>query len=113
MGITALSQAVCAWFPLVGKERTTALKKGCHVKNQHNTLMSYPHINLLKGLAWCAGLQENAEIAVALHILAINCSRRKTCFNALTKAATWALGAMPGSVGIDQLHMPYEKIVMF
>ena len=60
-----LKEHLLRWFPLVDKPRTQPIKG----RPDYDQLLKDPHVELLRGLAWCCGLREDAELVRKLEAL--------------------------------------------
>lgn len=114
-GAEAFKRRVLAWFPLVNEPRTQRIEEW-HREYQPdpNQLIIEPHADILKGLAWCAGLREDKELARALTALALSCYRKIPLKGPrevkVGNACVAALGLMPGLEGVYQLALLKVKV---
>jgi hypothetical protein len=110
VGFDALKEHLLRWFPLVDKPRTQPIER----RPEHDQLIIDPHVELLRGLAWCCGLREDAELARALARLALSAYRKipgkGPRLVSLGNACVTALGLMPGSAPIGQLAVLKVKV---
>jgi hypothetical protein len=102
------------WFALVDRPPTVPMKRESVWEPDWNHFIRPPHVDLLKGLAWCAGFEADTVLARALGALAQSAYRKipekGPRLPALGNAAVAALGAMPGSDAIAQLALLKSKI---
>ncbi len=107
VGFDSLKQHALRWFPLVDKEPPDA-------EAHHHDLVFAPHVELLRGLAWCCGLKEDADLARALARLALSAYRKVPGKGprlvGVGNACVTALGVMPGRAPIAQLALLKVKI---
>src|SRR5207248_4190151 len=73
-----------------------------------------PHVELLRGLAWCCALREDAELARALARLALSAYRKVPGTGprlvSLGNGCVAALGLMPGRAPVGQLAILKVKV---
>ena len=107
IGHAEFKERVCAWFPLVNEPRSAFPVTDRRWEPQPEWGITEPNANALKGLAWCCGLQPDAELARALGALALSSYRKLPGIGPrlvrVGNACIWALGAMPGRDGLGQL----------
>ncbi|WP_420632085.1 DUF4132 domain-containing protein [Candidatus Leptofilum sp.] len=99
---------VLIWFPLVDKPPTIQRDPVAWGADP-NLLIDNSNADVLKGLAWLCAYREDGEIARALTILALSAYRKvpgvgPRCLR-VGNACIWALGNIPGQVGIEQLML--------
>ena len=109
VGFEAFKAAVVTWFPLVDKPPTILRERQYEWQVDPNLLILDTNADILKGLAWFCGEQEDRDIARALAGLAVSAYRKVPQKGArcvrLGNACVWALGYMPGTVAIGQLAL--------
>ncbi len=110
VGAEAFRRRVLAWFPLVNEPRTQRIEEWHREYHPDpNQLIIEPHADILKGLAWFAGLREDKELARALTALALSCYRKIPLKGPrevkVGNACVAALGLMPGLEGVYQLAL--------
>jgi hypothetical protein len=126
VGFDTFKEHILRWFPLVDKPRTDSLddRKSwmkAYVWRRHTgaiqefQLFILPaHVEMLRRLAWCAGLREDADLARALTRLAISAYRKMPGVGprlvSLGNACVTALGLMPGLPPIGQLAILKSKV---
>lgn len=102
------------WFPLVDKPRTQPLGNGRYWSHDPNLHIIDEHADILKGLAWCCSLFDDAEIARALTQLAISAYKKVPGIGPravkVGNACVYALGAMPGMDAVGQLALLKVRI---
>ncbi len=102
------------WLPLVDKPRTTPRESLTQWEPDYNLLIIEPHADILKGFAWLAGMQENAELARALANLAISSYKKVPSIGPrlikVGNACVYSLGAMPGEASLAQLAFLKVKV---
>jgi hypothetical protein len=114
VGFDCLKQHLLRWFPLVDKPRTKYRERQ-HALDPHfdNLIVSY-HVDLLRGLVWCCGLKEDADLARAIAGLALSAYRKipgkGPRLISLGNACVTALGQMPGMAPIGQLAVLKVKV---
>jgi hypothetical protein len=98
---------VLRWFPLVDKPRTQVVEARSEYQPNPNLMIIDPHADIIKGLAWCCGLEEDKEIARALTALALSAYKKVPGIGPravrVGNACVWSLGNMPGMEGVGQL----------
>lgn len=98
---------ITAWFSFVEKPRTQRIEQWSQWVPDPNQLIVDTNANVLKGLAWCCSLFEDAEIARALTRLAISAYRKVPKIGPravkVGNACVYSLGAIPGTDGVAQL----------
>lgn len=100
---------VARWFPLVDKPRTDL--EGDVAENRHGYIRPHtiinPHAEILKGLTWCCGFEEDAELARGVAALTLSAYRKVPGVGPrlvkVGNAGVHALGAMPGKHALAQL----------
>jgi hypothetical protein len=113
VGFDSLKDHTLRWFPLVDEPRT---KPGRHNawERAHDQLLIDPHVELLRGLVWCCGFQEDAELARSLGRLALSAYRKipgkGPRLVSLGNACVTALATMPGQAAIGQLAILKVKV---
>ncbi len=119
VGFDSFKQQVLRWFPLVDKPRTLPSERQHPLEPDSNLalrdqLLKEPHVELLRGLAWCCGLREDAELARSLTRLALSAYRKVPGKGprlvSLGNACVTALGMMPGLPPIGQLAILKVKV---
>lgn len=119
IGFDSFKEHVLRWFPLVDKPRTLPSERVHPLEPDSNLalrdqLIKDPHVELLRGLAWCAGLREDADLARALTRLALSAYRKVPGKGprlvSLGNACVTALGMMPGLPPIGQLAILKVKV---
>jgi hypothetical protein len=103
-------KGVLAWFRLVDRPRTKPVTRWYReFEPDPNHLIIEPHSELLKGLAWFCGLQEDGETARALTALGLSAYRKIPKKGPrevkVGNACVTALGMMPGLEGVGQLAL--------
>ncbi|AMV38321.1 DUF4132 domain-containing protein [Planctomyces sp. SH-PL62] len=102
------------WFPLVDRPRTQTRPRAIQWEVLQVDSIDPHHVDLLKGLAWCAGLQTDRDLARALAALALSAYRkipgRGPRLISLGNAVVAALGMMPGMDAVGQLAILKLKI---
>src|SRR5581483_10305547 len=65
VGHDSLKEHVLRWFPLVDHARTWLIprRETYFPEVDANHLLCEPHVELLRGLAWCCGFQEDVDVA--------------------------------------------------
>jgi hypothetical protein len=101
---------VLIWLALVNEPRTQPINDwNLEWQPDPNQLIIEPHSDILKGLAWCCGLREDAELARALTALALSAYRKIPKKGPrevkVGNACVTALGMMPGMEGVGQLAL--------
>ncbi len=119
IGFQSFKDRVLRWFPLVDKPRTIPSQRECSWEpdfflDLRDQLIIAPHVELLRGLAWCCGLREDADLARALTRLALSAYRKipgkGPRLVSLGNACVTALGLMPGLPPIGQLAVLKVKV---
>ena len=102
------------WLLPVDRPRTIEKPRENQWEPPYHDLIEPHHVDLLKGLAWCAGLQADRDLARALAALALSAYRklpgRGPRLITLGHAAIAALGAMPGMDAVGQLALLKVKV---
>jgi len=113
-GFDSLKQYVLRWFLLVDNPRTKPMRRGSIYSPDPNQLLIDPHVELLRGLVWCCGFQEDGELARALYRLALSTYRKIPAKGprlvSLGNACVTALATMPGQAAIAQLAILKVKV---
>ncbi|WP_165250427.1 DUF4132 domain-containing protein [Paludisphaera soli] len=109
-----------AWAPLVDRPRTGKIPARHRWATEdwapeaHQQIPIPPHVDLLKGLAWCAAVGADAEVTRALAALAESSFRKLPGFGprsiALGNAAAVALGMTPGLEAAALLAVLRKKL---
>ncbi len=114
VGFDAFKEHVLRWFPLVDKPRTLPRERQNNWEPDYDNLIIPVHVELLRGLAWCAGLREDADLARALTRLRRSAYRKipgkGPRLVSLGNACVTALGLMPGLPPIGQLALLKVKV---
>lgn len=114
IGFDSLKEHTLRWFPLVDKPRTQPIERRNQWEPDHDQLIKEPHVELLRGLVWCCGFNEDAEVARAVAKLALSAYRKipgkGPRLVSLGNACVTALGMMPGLAPIGQLAILKVKI---
>jgi len=113
-GFDTFKEHLLRWFPLVDKPRTQPHVAQRRYDPDFTHVILPPHVELLRGLVWCCGFQEDAELARAVARLALSAYRKipgkGPRLVSLGNACVTALGAMPGLPPIGQLAILKSKI---
>jgi hypothetical protein len=114
VGFDAFKEQVLRWFPLVDKPRTQTMERLHPWEPHYNQLIKEPHVELLRGLVWCCGFKEDAELARAVARLALSAYRKipgkGPRLPSLGNACVTALGMTPGLAPIGQLAILKVKV---
>jgi hypothetical protein len=114
VSFVALKEHLLRWFPLVDKPRTIPIERQNRWEPDYDHLLREPHVELLRGLVWCCGFQEDAELARAVARLALSAYRKVPGKGprlvSLGNACVTALGMMPGLPPIGQLAILKTKV---
>jgi hypothetical protein len=114
VGFESLKDHLLRWFPLVDKPRTQSIGRPHQWAPDRDHLIEEPHVELLRGLVWCCGLQEDADLARAVARLALSAYRKVPGKGprlvSLGNACVTTLGMMPGRVPIGQLAILKVKV---
>jgi hypothetical protein len=114
VGFDTLKEHLLRWFPLVDKPRTMPKERQSPWEPDYDNLIISPHVELLRGLVWCAGLKEDAELARAIARLALSAYRKipgkGPRLVSLGNACVTALGMMPDLPAIGQLAILKVKV---
>jgi hypothetical protein len=117
VGFAAFKDRLLHWFPLVDKPRTIPIEpedRDPPYCPHYEHLLRSPHVELLRGLVWCCGFREDAELARAVAKLAVSAYRKLPGIGAraatLGNACVSALGMMPGLSPIGQLAILKSKV---
>jgi hypothetical protein len=102
------------WFPLVDRPRTQPNPRPQGFVRAAADLLALPHVELLRGLTWCAGCEPDRDLARALAALALSAYRKVPEKGprhiSLGHAAVAALGTMPGRDAVGQLAVLKIKV---
>ncbi len=109
------SMLLTAWFPLVSRPRTAPnTQQDWRGHALGDLLIVDQNADVLKGLCWMAGNNEDEEVARALGALALTCYKKIPGVGPravkIGNAAVYALGAMPGRAAIGQLAILRIKL---
>lgn len=101
---------VLRWFPLVDRPRTAPFDpRDQRISAWHENHISQPHLDILKGMAWCCSLFDDEALARELGSLALSGYKKLPGQGSrhigLGNACVWALSVMPGDAGLRQLMM--------
>jgi hypothetical protein len=114
VGFDSFKEHLLRWFPLVDKPRTIPIERRNPWEPDYDHLLKEPHVELLRGLVWCCGLREDAELARAIARLALSAYRKLPGKGprlvSLGNACVTALGMMPGLPAIGQLAVLKTKV---
>jgi hypothetical protein len=119
VGFDEFKEHVLRWFPLVDRPRTEPAQRQHPLEPDaflllRNQLLKDAHVELLRGVVWCCGLREDADLARAVARLALSAYRKipgkGPRLVALGNACITALGMMPGRPPIGQLALLKVKI---
>jgi Domain of unknown function (DUF4132) len=114
VGFESLKEHILRWFPLVDKPRTVPRERVHQWAPDYDNLIIEPHVELLRGMVWCCGLKEDADLARALAKLALSAYRKipgkGPRLISLGNACVTSLGMMPGRSPIGQLAILKVKI---
>jgi hypothetical protein len=114
VGFESLKDHLLRWFPLVDKPRTQPIQRTHQWEPDLTNLIQEPHVELLRGLVWCCGLKEDADLARAVARLALSAYRKVPGKGprlvSLGNACVTTLGMMPGRVPIGQLAILKVKV---
>jgi hypothetical protein len=114
VGHDSLRAHLMRWFPLVDKPGTGPAEWPGAWGPSRDDLIRPSHVDLLKSLAWCAGLREDRDLARALTTLALSAYRKVPGVGprlvSLGNAAVAGLGAMPGLDAVGQLALLKVKV---
>jgi hypothetical protein len=113
-GFETFKEHVLRWFPLVDRPRTVPIERQNPWEPDWDHLIKDPHAELLRGLVWCCGFREDADLARALARLALSAYRKipgkGPRLVSLGNACVTALGMMPGLPPIGQLAVLKVKV---
>jgi hypothetical protein len=105
---------VLTWLPLVDRPRTEPKEHDARFGPDPNELIIDPHMDVLRGLAWCCGFYEDRDAARALGNLGRSGYRKVAQIGPravrVGNAAVTALGMMPGMEGVYQLALLKVKV---
>jgi hypothetical protein len=76
VGFDAFKQHVLRWFSLVDKPRTQPIERRNASEPNYDQLIKEPHVEMLRGLVWCCGLRDDAELARGITHLALSSYRK-------------------------------------
>lgn len=114
VGFDSFKEHVLRWFPLVDNPRTQPLERREYWRPDYENLILPSHVEMLRGLAWCAGLREDVDLARALTRLALSAYRKipgkGPRLVSLGNACVTGLGMMPGLPPIGQLAILKVKV---
>ena len=114
VGRSDFKDRLLRWLPLVDRPRTVIEPRRNRWEPPTDDLIEPPHVELLKGLAWCASLEDDRDLARALAALVVSSYRkipgRGPRLTALGNATVAALGMMPGMDAVGQLALLKVKI---
>src|SRR5262249_33832079 len=114
VGLEEFKEHMLRWFPLVDKPRTQPLQPRHQWEPDYTHLIKEPHVELLRGLVWCCGLKEDADLARAVAHLAISAYRKipgkGPRLVSLGNACVTTLGIMPGLTPVGQLAILRVKV---
>ena len=114
IGFDSFKDHVRRWFPLVDRPRTQPRERRRYWEPDYENLIIPSHVEMLRGLTWCCGLREDADLARALTRLAISAYRKipgkGPRLVSLGNACVTALGMMPGQPPIGQLAILKVKV---
>jgi hypothetical protein len=114
IGREHFTQALLRWLPLVDKPHTQMIADWRGWTTDPNLLLDDTNADILRGLVWlCAG-EDHGDLAREIGKLAISAYRKvpglgPRCVR-LGNACVWALGQMPGQVGLAQLALLKAKV---
>lgn len=113
IGFDEFKSHILKWFPLVDKPRTQQIASWSNWQPNPNLMLNDVNADILKGLVWICGLQEDREIARALMNLAISAYKKVPMIGPrcvrVGNACVWALGQM-GMEGVGQLAVLKLKV---
>ena len=114
VGFEAFKEHLLRWFPRVDDPRAQPLARRFAWEPDPNHILEGPHVALLRGLAWCAGLKSDTELAGALGQLALSAYRKLPGkgprLAALGNACVAALAMMPGREAVGPLDELKAKV---
>jgi Domain of unknown function (DUF4132) len=114
VGFNSVKNHALRWFPLVDKPRTQPRERDYPWEPDYDQLILPQHVELLRGLVWCCGLKEDADLARAVTRLALSAYRKVPGKGprliSLGNACVTALGHMPGLAPIGQLAVLKVKV---
>jgi hypothetical protein len=114
VGFEAFKESVLRWFPLVDRPRTQPIERKHAWEPDYDQHIIEPHVELLRGLVWCCGLREDADLARAVGRLALSAYRKVPGKGprlvSLGNACVTGLGMMPGLPAIGQLAVLKVKV---
>ncbi|WP_196159844.1 DUF4132 domain-containing protein [Reinekea sp. G2M2-21] len=102
------------WFSLLDKPKTVELKAKHNWETDPNMLFDEINADIIKGLAWCCSLTEDAEIARQLTKVGMLVFKKIPGHGAksarIGNAVIHALSSMPGKTGLYQLALLRIKV---
>lgn len=114
VGFVSFKEHVTRWFPLVDRPRTQSRGRPHPWAPDADLLIIPQHVELLRGLVWCCGFREDADLARAAARLALSAYRKipgkGPRLVSLGNACVTALGMMPGRTPIGQLAILKVKV---
>lgn len=114
VGRKAFVKRVTAWFGLVDKPRTAAIETWSQWEPDPNLRIIDLHADILKGLVWCCGTDEDKVLARVLTALAVSAYRKVPGLGPratkIGNACVYALGAMTGMDAVGQLALLKVKV---
>lgn len=114
IGFDSFKASLLKWFPLVDKPRTERIATWSQWMPDPNQMLNDVNADILKGLAWLCVGREDKELSRALTSLAISAYRKvpmvgPRCVR-VGNACVYALGAMEGMEGVNQLAFLKLKV---
>lgn len=116
IGADGFRKGVLSWLPLIDKPRTSRPVGGVDWRwREHlDAFISETNSDILKGIVWCCGLEENADLARALTALALSSYRKVPGIGPrlvkVGNACIGALGNMPGMDSVAQLAVLKTRV---
>jgi hypothetical protein len=114
VGFEDLKGRLLAWWPLVDRLRTKSRPRNHEWDAFYEELIEPHHVDILKGLAWCAAMKADRDLARGLAALAFSSYRKVPGKGprlvALGNGAVAALGMMPGLDAVGQLALLKVKV---
>jgi hypothetical protein len=112
--LASFKRRLTDWFQLVDRPRTKPIEHWPEFAPDPNLLISEPHMQLLKGLAWACGLLDDEEVARSLMDLARSAFKKVPKIGPravkVGNACIWALGAMAGLHAVGQLSVLRSRV---